>query len=370
MFPKTLYKFKNDKWQTWTVDVQGNTPSTFYDPKTPYDIVVSYGYEGGAIQETRTTISVGKNIGKSNETTPYEQACSEAESKWKKQQDKGYVRTKTFVDKSVLGMHLPMLAKSFDKDGSKIQFPCYGQPKFDGCRCLTREYFGIDIYSRKGKSFKALPHIIKALGQLPSYEFDGELYSHDLTFQEIISRIKRDEEHPDNAKIEYHIYDIIDTTKTYEERLGILKSLNLSSPLKAVETFEVNSIEEIWTFHKEYTKLGYEGIMLRNKHGLYEIDRRSQHLQKVKTFLEQEFKIVGAERNKGRMSEQCTLLCVTDGGKEFGAKIEGDSAYREQVWVDAQAGKLLDKMLTVRFFEWTDEMKPRFPTGVAIRDYE
>lgn len=35
-------------------------------------------------------ITKGKNLGKMNATTPYEQACSEAESRWTKKKKQGY----------------------------------------------------------------------------------------------------------------------------------------------------------------------------------------------------------------------------------------------------------------------------------------
>ena len=54
-------------------------------------IVSNYGQVGGKIQESIEQVLQGKNEGKANETTAYEQAISQAESTWKKQLKKGYV---------------------------------------------------------------------------------------------------------------------------------------------------------------------------------------------------------------------------------------------------------------------------------------
>lgn len=53
-------------------------------------IIISEGLFDGKKSETLNHIKKGKNIGKMNATTPYEQACSEAESRWTKKKKQGY----------------------------------------------------------------------------------------------------------------------------------------------------------------------------------------------------------------------------------------------------------------------------------------
>lgn len=112
---KKSSKGKLQQWKIWTEDE---------------NIYSEHGYVDGKITQDKPTIAKGKNIGKANETTPAEQAQSQAESKWKKQLDKGYKQTIEECDELVL---LPMLANSFDKRGHDIQYPAYVQPKYDGC---------------------------------------------------------------------------------------------------------------------------------------------------------------------------------------------------------------------------------------------
>ena len=45
---------------------------------------------------------------------------------------------------------------------------------------------------------------------------------------------------------------------------------------KHVETFIVNNIEEIKIYHDNFIKNGFEGIMIRDINGLYEINKRSK----------------------------------------------------------------------------------------------
>lgn len=116
-FP-TLYKIDSKgKIREWSIIVEGNTYTQIY------------GIKDGKMQHVSTEIKVGKNIGRANETTAEEQCRAEAESLWKKQRDrKGYTE-----DIPTEKPMRPMLAKSFDKDGKCIEFPCYVQKKYDGC---------------------------------------------------------------------------------------------------------------------------------------------------------------------------------------------------------------------------------------------
>lgn len=359
-------------WKIWVV--------------SPSDIVVEFGQKDGKMQKKIEHIAEGKNVGKANETSPWEQACSEAESKWNKKKYSGYFVAGTLVGTEQYSptCTLPMLAQSYDKHSKKIIWPAYAQKKYDGCRAIAiRQADKVTLLSRKGKEFKALPHLNIQLGKyLPpqngEFALDGELYCHGENFQDIISRIKRDDIHPDSTSIEYHVYDIFQPAWpewTYQQRLDKLKALNLDRHIKLVETVEVKDETELLAFHGKCVAAGYEGAMIRNKLGLYVNDKRSYDLQKVKTFQTDEFEIVGAEENRGSHLGQCSLICRTKTGNEFAVKPEGTEEIRKQYWIDYQAGLLTGKMLTVKYFELSKDGVPRFPVGqeiigLAIRDYE
>ena len=79
---------------------------------------------------------IGKNIGKSNETTPERQAELEAQSKLLKKLDEGYYKTIDEANNETVV--LPMLAKDFKEEVHKVSYPVYVQPKYDGMRCLKQ----------------------------------------------------------------------------------------------------------------------------------------------------------------------------------------------------------------------------------------
>lgn len=361
----TLYKFASSgKTQEWTIAAyEKDHGNAIY--------ITAYGQTGGAIQLTSVDITEGKNIGKSNETTPYEQAVSEAESKWKKQLDKGYCvdAPQKVVDTS------PMLAKSYDKEKKKVTFPCFFQPKLDGMRCIASKISGkVKMVSRKGKPIDTLPHINLLLEELMDEGeiVDGELYTHGVPFQKVISWIKRNQH--DSSRVQYNLYDVInsDPYKKRFKRLCELVGRKGKGIIRTTYTSTVASHKEVDEKLKEQEDKGYEGIMLRTGDCIYKSGKRSSELLKVKSFIDMEFKIIGAFENIGRQAGQCTFTCETKSGATFNTKPMGTSEVREKYWEDFQDGKLLGKMLTVRFFEWTTSKPPvpRFPIGVIIRDYE
>ncbi len=380
----TLYKIDTTgKIRQWSIKCGVENGVPYYE--------VEHGVKDGALVSSRTEVPVGKSPGRANETTPEEQCALEAESLWKKHKNR-----KGYTDLVSVGMKWsPMLAKSYNKpgtdlfdlkDGRHINYPCYFQPKLDGIRCIARRLLlaGLpvgEMVSRQNKVFSSLPHIARSIRGMtfltPTMRLDGELYVHGEEFQNLTSAIKRDEPSTDSAKVQYHVYDVIDSANPdwkYKDRKKWLRA-NIKPGfrnIRPVHTGNINTTRDVERELKAQIGRGYEGIMLRNIDGLYKVGGRSADLQKVKLFIDEEFVIVGATENKGKMKNQCTFLCKTKDGYIFGVKPEGDEALRRKYWDDWKKGGLDGKLLTVRFFAWTTSEKPvpRFPVGVTIRDYE
>lgn len=374
-----LYKLDSKgKVREWNIEVH-TYPSI---PK----YVITHGLKDGKQQEKMQEVYKGKNIGRANETTPQEQCILEAQSKWDNQKDrKGYS-----IEIPTEKQFGPMLAKSYAKpgtdlsdlkDGKHIEFPCYYQPKLDGIRCLASyENGSVVLRSRRKKQFMAMIHIAVELDFIlrdnQDIILDGELYVHNEDFQSLTSAIKRDEANDQSDKIEYHIYDYYDKNEPdigFNVRTLKLVDLlsNVSSAIQRVNTFviEAHTVEETLEAN---TKLGYEGIMLRNRSGPYKVDGRSKDLQKVKLFIDEEFEITGAVENL-HIPGTCSFWCVTEEGYPFKATPKGTTEQREQYWSDWQHGVIhVGNQLTCRYFSLTTSVEPvpRFPIGLAIRDYE
>lgn len=363
VFPK-LYKTSSTKKELeWIISVIPHMDNTA-------TIRTIHGQVDGQLQTTDLLISKGKNIGKANETTPYEQACSEAESKWKKQQDKNYSEDRGGKSKALS----PMLAHTYEDKLHLVTFPSFIQPKLDGIRCIaTRIGDTISLKSRQNKEFVGLAHIRKALlNELDDGEsWDGELFNPELTFQQLVKLVKKDQ--PESIKVQYHIYDIIGDTPFIERTCQLIslvgeKRFSLTEHLVSVPTKIVKSHEEVIQHHKVFIAEGYEGSILRVGDCMYKAGDRSSQLLKVKDWITEEFEIIGVLADVHET--QGIFECKTKTGGVFKARAKGEDAERE--YYLQHPDEFIGKLLTVEFFEWsTSEIPlPRFPVGITIRDYE
>jgi DNA ligase-1 len=107
--------------------------------------------------------------------------------------------------------------------------------------------------------------------------------------------------------------------------------------------------------------------MIRDFQGTYLLANRSSHLLKFKAFQTEEYEIVGAEEGRGRDAGTVIWICSSKGGK-FSVRPKGTVEDRTKWFRDKH--KYTGKYLTVQFQNLTNGGIPRFPVGLAIRDYE
>ncbi|MCA9406863.1 MAG: hypothetical protein KC684_10010, partial [Candidatus Omnitrophica bacterium] len=74
-FKKLYDKGSRGKIKYWEISVEGA------DDESSGLITIKFGADGEKERSNENLITSGKNVGRANETTPYAQACLEAESK-------------------------------------------------------------------------------------------------------------------------------------------------------------------------------------------------------------------------------------------------------------------------------------------------
>ena len=359
-------KTSTGKIQQWRVWVEA-TP-------TGYLLKVESGQTGGKLKETAgQVIDVGKQ-----KRTAKEQAIFEANSKLSKKRDEAYFDTIEEAQTQV--KLLPMLAHPFTKRKHNINYPAIVQRKFDGVRCLAvlNSDKTVTLMSRKGKEFPHLEHIKKdvlANNKNQSLVLDGELYSDTLTFQELVGLVKRVTLKPGNDKqmfeVSLRVYDCVNTKKTdnFQDRyLDIMGITHGAQYLSLVENIGVYNETQVHEAQRKFVEEGYEGAMVRNLIGTYAIGKRSPDLQKVKTFLDGEYEIVGFSEATGNDAGTVIWECKTPEGLTFRARPRGTREARKELYQNGN--DYIGKQLTVRYQELTDDGVPRFPVGITIRDYE
>lgn len=364
-------------------------------------IITQYGLGGGKMQESRDLITEGKNLGKSNETTPFEQACLEAESKWNKQLDKGYVTDSRLVS-AAAEKPMPMLAHRYDKRSHNIVWPAMVQPKLDGIRMLahvepsgvkfvgleagpgveftSREAGGVKFTTRLGKPISTVDHLAAPLqAAFPAGAVvDGELFNPELDLQEIVSGKGKASDISD--ALQFWIYDLVNDKPAANRQRTITEALGVWTPaskcpappitacLVRCPTFDCPDEAEMLEAYNGFLTEGYEGAIVRNMDGLYKRGKRSADLQKVKPTECEEFKIIGVHEGRGKDRGCPTWECVTEDGKEFSARMKGKLAARQKMM--READKYMGAWLTVEFACYTPAGKPFHGRGIVIRDYE
>jgi DNA ligase-1 len=341
----------------------------------------------------------GKNIGRSNETTDEEQAIFEIQVKEREKRDQGFHAE----GEVAVTLPFPMLAHvfydvmidKFDKYGTlvesvvktkgqkkKIKFPCGLQPKFDGVRCLMNSE---KAWSRNGKLWK--PEIVGHL----MFDTNGSILDGELIlspeaggFQKTTSAVTKVSEL--TPHLQYYVYDClpdennITSETSYEQRYKYLEYMFRSAELSGllpenvilVKTVNCKSEEHAVRLHDKCTARGYEGAMVRNWNAPYAIDKRSYDLQKIKVFITEEFEIIDCIDGKGTDEEAIMYVCKTEDGTLFKVRPSGTIKGRKELWLGFCEGTYdpIGKMYTVKFQNYTDKGKPRFPAGLGVRDYE
>jgi DNA ligase-1 len=387
---------KSGRTKTWEAYVILNEDNTA-------TATITYGLLEGKKQTTTRHYTVGKNIGRSNETTSYEQAISETLSKWKDKREKeGYTTQQHQQEKESSEIStisppttqqkiLPMLAHVFDpsKQKNKIQFPCYIQPKLDGVRCLcylTEDGTRVLAQSRTASYFESVGHITTELLR-PFLEnpelgrnvaLDGELYTGSMPFEQLVGLVKKKklstEDIGNLRDISYHVYDIIDKDHpdaSFHERYQKLRRITeaINSPfVKLVDTQIANNTEEFRGFFSTSIQDGYEGVMLRNMNGKYRCNYRSYDLQKYKEFFEAEYEICGFREAEGRDRGTVIWFCrlPDESGTVFSVRPRGTLEMR-RLWF-LKGDDYIGKQLTVIYQELSEMGVPRFPVGKCVRE--
>lgn len=336
-----------------------------------------------------------------------EQVELEFASNVKKYKDKGYKEFVGNINNATMetllellptentddnGALKPMLAIQHDKVALSTfeKDIYYGSRKIDGVRASIFLKNGeLKTSSRGGNNYDfALRHILenpkllKFFKENPDVVLDGEVYKHGWSLQKISGKVRTIKDVDTCKPLEFWIYDIVDVTKPFVERLEILN--NISDELNLTFNYEedfsdsdlkIRVVPHVkmsgWTtlkhYHDLYVQEGFEGLVIRNETKEYGVGKRSaSYMIKIKSYLDEDFIITGF--SEGLREEDMVFDCITAEGKPFKAKPMGSREIKQQYRKDMD--QLIGKMATVKFFYYSEDNVPLQPVLKAIRDYE
>ena len=280
----------------------------------------------------------------------------------------------------------PMLAYPVSDKPIDYTQPVFMQPKLDGVRCLIQ--YGdvrgrgpeVKAYSRTGKEWKNIDHILQALAPFfqanPDVILDGELYNHALKddFEKIISCVRKTKptaiDRAESRKlVQFHCYDIVDETMKFEDRYKfVFANLRDAYGVRTVETIaKITDQYQAHAYHDLNLKAGYEGSILR-LNDTYQC-KRSHSLRKFKDFHDAEAVITDWVEGKGKRKGTIGKFMAIDAdGNEFGMPVMDNFKKLQTMFKEMQSW--VGKEATFTYFERTKANSYRHPLFKAIRDYE
>ena len=146
-----------------------------------------------------------------------------------------------------------------------------------------------------------------------------------------------------------------------------------------VPTYLVKSQADIDKYYEQFLEDGFEGSILRLDLGDYE-NKRSKQLLKKKDFVDEEFKIIGAEEGEGGRAGTIGYFIMAhdkDPNRTFKSNVKGDFDFLKDVWKYRK--KYIGTEATVKYFMRTPDTEalgkgdiPRFPYIIKLnrKEYE
>ena len=239
-----------------------------------------------------------------------------------------------------------------EKRLAKWEPPYIVQPKYEGWRCravpiqtqITGTYI---LLSSEGNIFYSVPHLTNAFDILGlKAEFDGELYCHGMTIEQISSIAGSNVNlHPNHEELEFHVFDI-KVPEPQMRRLVLIDSLKGMHPKIKVSPFWLcETLDEVKEIYDKVILMRYEGIIVRHFQGPYE-EKRSTFAMKFKPKKKDTYQIIGWKEEvsmdgvpKGRIG---SVLMSSQAGDEFSASAGLDFDEKARLW------KIRDKLDTMK----------------------
>jgi hypothetical protein len=365
---------------------------------------MKHGYEDGILRTDRTEVKLN-----STGRSMTEQALQEARQRYKLKYREGYQPAGATTPPLVKAM------KGYEYTPNSIKrWPVYTQPKLNGIRMTCQEtspgngetLSRLAMRSWLNNPYTHLTHIEVELRDflpyLPRYcSLDGELYNHSMDFTLLTSAVKTVKTiHPQLVNVQYWIFDVNyedSEGAPFEKRCELLinafrRYIQDRSPISSPEdasvlprTFAIvptqvaMSHQEVLGQHAQHVAQGYEGIMIKKITNGASPDSREyaeslyrpgkgNHILKYKEFTDEEAIIISVTEAEGTEKGAAIFNVQDKRSNIFPVRMRGDFE-RRRYWFQNQH-RVIGKEVTIRYQELSIYGVPRFPVGIAIRDYE
>ena len=205
-----------------------------------------------------------------------------------------------------------------DRDLKQMRFPAYVQKKEDG---VYAEVGVAGTYSRQGRAFY-IPVEVQNQIRIPNYHLVAELICPGLSLEELSGLVNPNRTKPwedyqidhfhEHARYVYH--DMISSTAVlqgfcalpYKNRLEALH--NAVSSTDIVQTGTINSFNEVDEYYETAVQLGWEGIVLKQMHGIWHNGSRNfDQVKETDIFVKDEIKVKKETKTFECQNQACLL---------------------------------------------------------------
>lgn len=417
---KRDYRGKPCKWEVSIEQSKNNN----------YRLAYKYGVVEQTTVVSHSDYIKAKNIGKSNQTTLFDQAMKEAKSAHSRQLKKGYkyiddIATKEEVLNNIDDLYhflddklpkyntdannvcKPMKCQKFQL--GKMKYHAILQPKINGVRCIilykeitegegmfATTHKQAVILSKEGLRYD-IKHIeyefTKFYENIPEAQnivFDGELYIKGKPVTTIggAARNKYNEFHKD---IKFVCFDLaipdISNANRDNIRFNMTYYINcycpidisdhhkfdkVDKPVIFLNSIEVHDDNEVLDYRDICIKEGYEGCVVRDKDAEYCFGQRPMSMMKCKKFDDAEFEIIDI-KCRGNAYEKVgftIIYLLKNDINDLQFECNGSGTVEDKLDIFNNKDKYIGKQATVKFYERTKNGLPFHANVIAIRDYE
>lgn len=447
VFNKLQYAGKNKNTYSWQIfiEIMDEDGVAHKIHKRYYDCTEIKNYcakisvfsdQGGKTRKFDPTIvTKGKNLGKANQTNVFTQALKDSLGIYNK-------KKQTIIQKEESAdFPLPMLVQNINSSKSSILTDnlftdgLVVQKKLDGLRIITMyKNDNTIMYSRTSREYLSQSHIKESINNIynstvinidnipipeeykqyytiKQCNLDGEIYEHGKPLNWISGQTRK--ETYDSTSLSLYCFDLFfpNAIKAghnleYRYRNMILKQLLLNDDtsvaaevdlvteltnnkykhVKVLNTYNVNTVEEVNTYLQTFLDQKFEGVIIRKLNKGYQYSENNYHspnIIKLKPDYDSEFKVIDfTAGTKGKSLDAIIWICETeDGKKTFNVvpKIISDNDRKELYTLMKKVeengktffeNKIKGLPLTVEYKGLSPDNVPTLAKALLFRTYE
>jgi DNA ligase-1 len=307
------------------------------------------------------------------------------------------------VEKKYPNYAIPVFSCQLAHDSANHESKVSGEKlievKLDGVRVITIVYPSghVDQYSRNGKELVNFPHIKNQISKCADVfaepvVLDGEIMS--ASFQDLMKMVHRKSDVDANDAV-LNLFDVI-TLREFQLGIGENAQVDRSVTLAAWYGQFADAMPNVTIVGQELVDLstpggaarfrqinqdavegGYEGIMIKDPHAVYEC-KRSVAWLKLKPYIEVSLTVIAVEEGTGRnVGKLGALICEgEDDGKRIRVNVGSgfSDIHRDTYWQERD--KVVGQIVEVRADAATKSQDSettwslRFPRFLRFRGFE